>query len=158
RRPASSTSRSPPCRRRGGSKLPGVSWRRCWRGRGAPKGPRERRDPPPPPPSPGGGAPAPRASLGAPAPGPPPPPAPGDAPPSPPLGGRDTVSGYAGTDLAQLLFSAPAPALRGLGQCGEAAAPPRARWARSLPELGLDGGGAARRLAHHRAGSPRPWG
>src|SRR5215468_10581709 len=29
RRPASSTSRLPPCRRRGGSKLPGISWRRC---------------------------------------------------------------------------------------------------------------------------------
>src|SRR5215475_13101738 len=78
--------------------------------------------------------------------------------PSPSLGGRDTVSAYARTDLAQLLLAAPPPALRGLGQCREAAAPPRARRARSLPELGLDGGGSPGRLAHHRAGFARPRG
>src|SRR5215510_6836999 len=77
---------------------------------------------------------------------------------SPPLGARDTVSGYAGTHLAQLLLAAPAPALRRLGQRRQATPPPRARRTRSLPELGLDGGGPPGRLAHHRAGSPGPRG
>src|SRR6266508_6999558 len=60
-------------------------------------------------------------------------------------------------DLAQLLLPAAAPALRGLGQPDQAAPAAAARRPRPLPQLGLDGGGAARRLAYHRPRPARPW-
>src|SRR5688500_9062075 len=59
-------------------------------------------------------------------------------------------------DIAYALLAAPAPALRGLGQSGRAPAPARPRRPRPLPQLGLDGGGAARRVARDRARPARP--
>ena len=63
---------------------------------------------------------------------------------------------HAGPRVAHVLLPAPAPALRRLGQRGEAAAPAAPRRARPLPQLGLDRGRAPPGLARHRARPARP--
>ena len=64
---------------------------------------------------------------------------------------------HARTHLAHLLLAAPPAALRGLGQSRKAAPAPDPRRPRPLPQLGLDGGGPAGRLARHRPRPARPW-
>src|ERR1700677_3017957 len=63
----------------------------------------------------------------------------------------------AGTDLENLLLAAAAVALCRLGQPGCTAVAAAARRARSLPQLGLGGGGVARRSSRHRTGPARAW-
>src|SRR6185369_12076978 len=58
---------------------------------------------------------------------------------------------HAGPRVAHVLLPAPPAPLRRLGQSRPAATAHAPRWARPLPELGLDRGGAPRRVAHHRA-------
>src|SRR5437879_2686276 len=65
---------------------------------------------------------------------------------------------YHRTDFSFLLLAAPQAALRRLGEHRCAADGAGPRWARPLPQLGLDRAGVAQELSRDRTRSTRPWG